>query len=181
MSEEKKPKRKRRTKAEMARARQKEKKESSFYERKPALEPTSIRDAGGRFIKGHDMNRKWTEDEAVAIFIDLANRTRNGEFLTIQEIIMNSPFSPRMFDKMAEKYASCREIKEIMKNDILAIINRGGMEGTLNPATVIWRNKQLGEHDRQIVEQEIKEQPLFGALPSAEKKSLPEGKDSEKE
>lgn len=181
MSEEKKPKRKRRTKAQMARDRQKEKKEGSFYERKPALEPSAIRGANGQFVKGHDMNRRWTKEEAIREFQLLEIRTRNGEFLTIQEIIMNSEFSPRQFDLLADKYDECKELKETMVNSILAIINRGGMEGTYNPATVIWRNKQLGEHDRQIVETEHKEQPLFSkkALPPKQnKKSLPKGKDS---
>ena len=136
-----------------------------------------VRNAEGKFVKGHDLNTKYTETEKIEVFAYMVKRSSEGEYYTIEEAVKDSPFLRRQFDRYAEE-DPYKVMKEEIINNINAVVARKGLEGELNPAMSIFALKQRGWTDRQVVEQEIKEQPLFNALPEAKKqKKLPK-KDS---
>lgn len=159
-------------------------KRKSKFEPKP--QSLILKDENGHYLPNNDAARMYSEEDAISVFNDLANRLRtedameNPPFLSIQEIIRASPFSSTKFYAFAEKIDACKELFEDMINSLNSIINRKALEGNYHPTAAIWRHKQLRETDRQVIEQEVKEQPMF--LPaSKEQESLPEGEDSDDE
>lgn len=147
-----------------------------------------IQDHNGRFIKGNDANRKYSKEMAVNEFLRLEMNMRGEEakqdppYLSMQEVIMDSPFSSKVFYDLIKNFPECDEIHKDMINNLNAIIARKSLLGEYHATAAIWRHKQLHEVDRQVVEQEVKEQPMFNALPPAKKQeALPEGKADESE
>ena len=119
------------------------------------------RDEKGRLLKGSSLNQKYDKEEVFAIFERLAKACIEGEYLSLQECQMNSGMRPRSFYVYAEKYPELEDLKRQMNDGIIANVNRMGLEGKFNPTAAIWRMKNLGEKDRQEVDMNVKEQPLF--------------------
>lgn len=119
------------------------------------------RDDKGRVLKGSKLNQKYTKAEVIEIFEGLADLCIAGEYLSIQECQMHSGMRPRTFYEYAEKYPELEDIKQQMNDAIIANINKGALKGNFNPASAIWRMKNLGERDRQELDVAVKEQPLF--------------------
>ena len=147
-----------------------------------------IRDENGRWVKGADVHRQYSQEDIFNAFLDAIDRLYdeddNGEakYLSLQEVVRDMPFSWMSYHLYVKKYKECKAWSEEIKAGLNSIIARGSLTGKYHPTASIWRHKQLGEVDRQVIESEVKEQPLFSkGLPSGEKKSLPEGKDSEYE
>ena len=119
------------------------------------------RNEKGHLLKGSTLHQKYNKEEVLEVFEKLAQACINGEYLSIQECQMNSGMRPRTFYEYAEKYPELEDLKRQMNDGIIANVNRMGLEGKFNPTAAIWRMKNLGEKDRQEVDMNIKEQPLF--------------------
>lgn len=119
------------------------------------------RDEKGRVKSGSKLNQKYTKSEVIGVFEKLADQCIAGEYFSIQECQMYSGMRPRTFYEYAEKYPELEDIKQQMNDAIIANINRGALKGDFNPASAIWRMKNLGERDKSEVDVSVKEQPLF--------------------
>lgn len=115
----------------------------------------------GRVQKGSKIAQKYDMDEVTKTFEMLVERCKDGEFLSIQECTMHSNMNPRTFRYYCKQYPKLNELKEAMNDYIIANVNRMALSGKFNPASAIFRMKQLGEKDNNNIEVEIKEQPIF--------------------
>ena len=118
------------------------------------------RDEKGRILRGK-LAEKYTKEEAVELFWEIAEKCIEGEFLSIQECQMASKLPPSTFYKLAEMYPEVEDAKRQMNDAIIATVNRKGLENKFNPTAAIWRMKNLGETDKKEVDMTVKEQPLF--------------------
>ena len=100
--------------------------------------------------KGNQFNLKYSLEEVLPVFQELLQRTKNGDFLCIQEIVMNAPYPKRTFYHLTDRFEELQDIKEEMNDAIIAIINRESLHNRYNATSSIWRQKQLGERDQQF-------------------------------
>ncbi len=118
-----------------------------------------------RFKEGNKDSEKYTEERATEILLELIKRAKAGDYYSLQEIILENddliPQSTCYY--LIEKFPDLEKYKKTLAAIVIARINKGAIIGDFNATAVIWRSKQLGEKDKQEVEQTIKvEQPLFG-------------------
>jgi hypothetical protein len=109
----------------------------------------------GRFKKGNRDAEKWSIEDAEEIFLtalDFAND--NDECLCVEDAIHHTKIPYSTFYNLAKKHSVLEDIKKDINKAVLRRINKKGLHGEFNPAMSIWRLKQLGEHDKQIIEQQ---------------------------
>ena len=152
------------------------------------VRPLVIRKPNGDLLPDYTPANKWQPDDAYELLANVIEEmTAEGAmddppYLSLEEIVMKAlPFSRSTLQTLQKKSDAINEMVERIKGNLNAIINRGALTSKYHPTAAIWRHKQLGEVDRQVVEQEVKEMPMFGRElpPSKEQKSLPESKDSD--
>ena len=108
----------------------------------------------GRFKKGNRDAEKWSLEDAEELFLkalDFANDS--DECLCVEDAIHHTKIPYTTFYDLAKKHSVLNSIKTDIKRSVLRRINKGGLLAEFNPAMSIWRLKQLGEHDKQIIEQ----------------------------
>ena len=108
----------------------------------------------GRFKKGNRDAEKWSIEDAEEIFLtalDFAND--NDKCLCVEDAIHHTKIPYSTFYNLAKKHSVLEDIKKDINKAVLRRINKGGLLAEFNPAMSIWRLKQLGEHDKQIIEQ----------------------------
>lgn len=143
------------------RTRNKKSKAHKGKESKPTKPQEYQRNELGHFIKGNDIARVYSKEDIIDEFISLAKRASEGEFFTLEEVMQAAKFSVKKFQELVAEHPEAEELKQEIVNNINAHVARNAMENKLNPAMSIFALKQRGWTDRQVVEQEIKEQPLF--------------------
>ena len=99
--------------------------------------------------EGNKYNEKYTLEKEKPIFEDIIERAKKGEFLSIQEAVMNAPYTRQIFYYLCDRFEDLDSIKEELNDVIVAIVNRNALEGTYNATASIWRMKQLGERDEK--------------------------------
>ena len=108
----------------------------------------------GRFKKGNRDAEKWSIEDAEEIFlIALGFANDNDECLCVEDAIHHTKIPYSTFYNLAKKHSVLEDIKKDINKAVLRRINKGGLLAEFNPAMSIWRLKQLGEHDKQIIEQ----------------------------
>lgn len=128
------------------------------------------RNEKGHLLKGSDLNRKYTKEEAVKLFEAVSKSCMTGDYLSIQEAQVNSGIKHRTFYDLVKRFPEVKEIHDQMRDAIAATVNRRGLEGDYSAAMAIFRLKQFGETDKIVNEVSIKEQPLFAESKKRKKK-----------
>lgn len=121
--------------------------------------------------EGNKYNEIYTLEKEKPIFEDLVNRAKNGEFLSIQEAVMHSPYERGIFYYLCDRFKDLDNIKRELNDIIIAIINRKALESEYNPTASIWRMKQLGEVDsREVTQTNINTPPTPEEIEQAKKR-----------
>lgn len=107
-----------------------------------------------QFKKGNRDAEKWSLEKAEELFnkaLDYAESSK--ECLCMEDAIYNSNLPYTTFYDLAKKHTVLNNLKKDINRAILRRINKKGLNGEFNPAMSIWRLKQLGEQDKQVIEQ----------------------------
>lgn len=105
------------------------------------------------FEEGNKLAEKHTLEEWIAIFEGIYEKAMNGEFLSLQQAFIESNVRPSTATWLVDKHRVLATIKKDIGDAIANTINKGGLNMKFNPAMSIWRLKQLGEVDKQTIEQ----------------------------
>ena len=100
------------------------------------------------------INYTRSKDDAEEIFLialDFAND--NNGCLCVEDAIYHTKMPYSTFYSLSKKHPVLEDIKKDINRAILRRINKRGLYGEFNPAMSIWRLKQLGEQDKQVIEQ----------------------------
>ncbi len=104
---------------------------------------------------GNKYNEIYTLEKELPIFKEIVEDAKKGKYLSIQEAVMHSIYPRSVFYYLCEKFKDLDDLKKELNDIIIAIINRGGLEGEYNSTSSIWRMKQLGETDKTEVNQTV--------------------------
>jgi hypothetical protein len=107
------------------------------------------------FKIGDKAAEKWTPEDAEAAILKVRQAAIDGA-RSIQGAILDAGLYSSGFDYLLEKYPNLGSYKKDIQNIIVHTINTGGLDGEYNAAMSIWRMKQLGEKDKQEIEQTTK-------------------------
>jgi hypothetical protein len=102
---------------------------------------------GNRYAEKHSIE-EWEE-----IFEGIYKRAIKGKYLSLQQAFIESDVRPSTERWLCSKYEVLATIKKDIAAAIANQINKKGLNGNFNPAMSIWRLKQLGEQDKQVIEQ----------------------------
>jgi len=102
---------------------------------------------GNRYAEKHSLE-EWED-----IFDKVYKRACKGEYTSLQQAWIKNDVRPSTATWLVKKYKVLASIKKDIGEAIIAVINDRGLEGDYNATCVIWRSKQLGEVDKQEIEQ----------------------------
>jgi hypothetical protein len=103
--------------------------------------------------EGNKYAEKYTLDEWIEIFEGIYEKAMNGDFLSLQQAFIESDVRPSTQKWLCQKYEALATIKKDIGEAIVNTVNKGGLKSQFNPAMAIWRMKQLGEVEKQVIEQ----------------------------
>jgi hypothetical protein len=111
--------------------------------------------------KGNKYAQIWDEENAMPEFLKaLHYAAKDPRCLCLEDAIHQTEIPYSTYDYLALKYEVLGRIKKDTKIEVKRRINKGALEGDYNPASGIWRMKQLGEVDKQEIDQNIKSNEL---------------------
>jgi hypothetical protein len=102
---------------------------------------------GNRYAERHSV-KEWLN-----IFEKVYDKSLTGKYLRLAEAFMDFDIRPSTYKFLVNQHKELASIKEDIKEAIANRINKKGLNGDFNPAMSIWRLKQLGEQDKQVIEQ----------------------------
>ena len=106
--------------------------------------------------KGNKYAQIWNEENAMVEFIKALEFAENDETcLCLEDAIHHAQIPYSTYDYLANKYEVLGRIKKDTMAEVKRRINKGSLEGGYNPASGIWRMKQLGDTDKQEIKQEV--------------------------
>jgi hypothetical protein len=106
--------------------------------------------------KGNKYAQIWDEENALPEFIKgLEYAEKNNSCLCLEDAIHHTSIPYSTYDYLANKYDVLGRIKKDTMVEVKRRINKGSLEGDYNPASGIWRMKQLGDTDKQEIKQEV--------------------------
>lgn len=98
----------------------------------------------------------WTLENAMPRFIDsLEFAEQSEDCLCLQDAIHQTGIPYTTYYQLSRNHKDLHAIKQDTMNEIIRRINKGGLLNKMNPASAIWRMKQLGEKDESTVNQSI--------------------------
>lgn len=121
--------------------------------------------------KGNRYTQKYTEEQAIELFIKAADYAiTNDECLSVQDAVIHIDIPHSTFYDLAEKHKVLDNIKKEINSAVIARINKGALLNEMNPTAAIWRAKQLGETDKQVIEETTTDKAaLLKLLPDKER------------
>ena len=106
-----------------------------------------------KFEIGNKAAEKWTEEEArLALEEAFLNAWKSKDILCVQDAFMSIEMRPTTAHYLINKFPVLEDIKKDINDVVISRINKGALEGDYQPASSIWRMKQLGERDTQYQE-----------------------------
>jgi hypothetical protein len=104
------------------------------------------------FDIGNKAAEKWTLEDAKAKIIEVRDAAAKGAN-SLQQAVHQSNIYRTGYNYLLKKFPELEGIKEDTIDLIVDGINTKGLESVYNPTMCIWRMKQLGEKDKQEIEQ----------------------------
>jgi len=104
--------------------------------------------------KGNRYGEKHSIEEWEKIFDKVYKKACEGKYTSLQQAWIKNDIRPSTATWLVKKYKALASIKKDIGEAIIAVINDKGLEGDYNATCVIWRSKQLGEVEKQVVEQQ---------------------------
>ena len=96
--------------------------------------------------KQHKKNPK----VVVRKFLQMLNNAKtDNDILSFQDACLSIGWRSSKVDYWVNKIPVFETLKKDIQNIIVSRINRGALKGDYQPASSIWRQKQLGEKDQQ--------------------------------
>ena len=106
--------------------------------------------------KDNKYNQVWTHKDAKERFLKALKYSEiDDDCLHLADAIKVTGIPYSTYDYLAEKHKDLGLIKKDTKMEVLIRINKGTIKGDYPPAAGIWRMKQLGETDRQEINQNV--------------------------
>ena len=107
-----------------------------------------------QFKKGNRDAEKWSLEKAEELFNKAYEcALTNKDCLCVEDAIYHSGIPFSTFYNLSKKSTVLEDIKKDINRAILRRINKKGLNGEFNATMSIWRLKQLGEQDKQVIEQ----------------------------
>ena len=107
-----------------------------------------------QFKKGNRDAEKWSLEKAEELFNKAYEYAlTNKDCLCVEDAIYQSGIPFSTFYNLSKKSTVLEDIKKDINRAILRRINKKGLNGEFNATMSIWRLKQLGEQDKQVIEQ----------------------------
>ena len=107
-----------------------------------------------QFKKGNRDAEKWSLEKAEELFNKAYEYAlTNKDCLCVEDAIYHSGIPFSTFYNLSKKSTVLEDIKKDINRAILRRINKKGLNGEFNATMSIWRLKQLGEQDKQVIEQ----------------------------
>ena len=103
--------------------------------------------------KGNRYAEKHSIEEWEKVFNNVYKNACKGKYTSLQQAWIKNDIRPSTATWLVKKYEVLASIKKDISEAIIALINDRGLEGDYNATCVIWRSKQLGEVDKQEIEQ----------------------------
>ena len=104
--------------------------------------------------EGNKYTQKYTEEDAVELFIKgLEYAESQHDCYSLADAIKHTEIPYSTYDYLAERYEVLGRIKKDTKTEVSRRINKGALLSELQPASAIWRLKQLGEVDSKEIKQ----------------------------
>jgi len=121
--------------------------------------------------KENRYTEKYSEEEAIELFEKAANYSyQDKDCLSVQAAIRHIDIPHSTFYDLIRQHKGLDNIKNEIVQNVLWRINDGGLKGKFNPTIVVWRSKQLGETDKQVIEQTVNDKvALLKELPPEER------------
>lgn len=102
--------------------------------------------------KGNDYARKWTEDEAIEVFIEGLNfADDDDDALCIEDVFKHMEMPKTTFYDLIKQFDVLNSIKGDMNSAIVRRVNAAALKSGFAAAPAIWRLKQMGESDQQNI------------------------------
>lgn len=101
--------------------------------------------------EGNKYTQKYTEEEAVGLFLEMLDYSKTDDCLCVQDAFLHIELPSSTFFYLANKYKVLESIKKDIMANVISKVNRGSLKGDLNSTAAIWRMKQLGETDKTEV------------------------------
>ena len=102
------------------------------------------------FDIGNKAAEKWNEENVKELIENMRDNAKDDkEILCLQDAIHSVDLYSSGLNYLIKKFPVFESIKKDIEDLILARINKGALLGDFNPASGIWRMKQLGEKDTQ--------------------------------
>ena len=98
--------------------------------------------------KGSKNAEKYTLKKELPIFEDLLERAEKGEFYSFQECVIKSPYKRKIFYHICDRFEELKEIKIAINDAIISFLNRKAIMGEVNVPSAIFRQKVLGEYEK---------------------------------
>lgn len=118
------------------------------------------------FDFGNKAAEKYTKQEAEKIIIDIINNSiDNNDILCLQDAYLKSNILHSTFYYLLGKFPELNKYKKDIQNIIISRINNKALKSEFNPASSIWRMKQLGEKDKTETDITTKGESIKGVTP----------------
>jgi len=103
--------------------------------------------------KGNKYAEKYSKEQAIDLFSKMIeDAKKNDECLSLEDAYLNLDVSNSTFYYLLDKFEVLGSYKKDLMAIIRARINRNALKNKYNATASIWRFKQLGEEDRQKVD-----------------------------
>lgn len=103
---------------------------------------------------GNKYTQIYTKEAAIELFLKgLEYATTSAECLSLADAIHHTGIPYSTYDYLAEKHEVLGLIKKDTKVEVTRGINKGALLSDFQPASAIWRMKQLGETDKSEIKQ----------------------------
>jgi len=119
--------------------------------------PSGDNSIATRFKIGDKAAEKWTEESTLELLVQMRNNSATDDkILCLQDAIHSVGLYGSGLDYLLEKFPIFVNIKKDIQDIIIARVNKRALQNDFNPASSIWRMKQLGEKDATEVSQNVR-------------------------
>ena len=90
-----------------------------------------------KFEIGNKEAEKWTEEEAIELFLSIRELCKDSNINSLQDAILKANHYHSGYYYLLKKYPVLDSIKEDSQNIIIAGVNQKALDGTFNPTASI--------------------------------------------